>query len=381
MRRAFLSMGACLALVLMAGASAADDEEHFLDYSEDNFKVVFISGNFTAAVTHDWPMVVFQHTTNLFAPTFEVGLPAFYLFNDTNGDGVFSRSEAAYISYMDAHHNVTWNNSGVAFMNATAPGEYAEVVKNATLSLYATPDDLEAAVVGWANVTFRFTITENAVQYANSHGTYAVRGKTELRMSFLLEILKPVNQTFMALEQLLKGGGSNYMFLIQEDSGGDAPNTTWVSSREDDTVYGENFTRRLNQTDLPCQQIEFAKDDGTVQAFYNYSSEPLSGTFRQQLHTPMNSSFYTTGSGMILHTAYALTNDTKNVAHESSLGIDEAGFVSRVRDWFEKNLPLILVFSGSVAAAISLTILVYMIRKYRKGDVRHGPKGPEPPAA
>ena len=47
--------------------------EHFLEYSEDNFKAQFISGNLTASMPRDWPRVDFQHSENLFAPMFEIG--------------------------------------------------------------------------------------------------------------------------------------------------------------------------------------------------------------------------------------------------------------------------------------------------------------------
>src|SRR5512137_1518757 len=144
-------------LSIQAGQVLAK-EEHFLDYSEDNFKVVFISGNLTAAVTHDWPRVVFEHTTDPFSPTFEVGLPRLFLYNDSNDDGYFSISEVTYVSYMDENH-VNWNVSPVEFLNDSVSGEYAEFRMNTTLALYKGLDNNTIALADWANVTFWFKIS------------------------------------------------------------------------------------------------------------------------------------------------------------------------------------------------------------------------------
>lgn len=356
----------CAAALVIPASVAVSDTEHFLDYSEDNFKVVFISGNLTAAVTSDWPRVVFQHTTALLAPTFEVGIPLLYLFNDTNPDGVFDQSEMVYLSYLDAHHNVTWTVSSVEFGNETMTGEYAQFRMNSSLALFRGLDNLTAVVEDWANITFWFRITENPVVYSNTYGSYTVLGKTDLKMNFTLDIKKHINVSGIALEQSLIGGGSTYMFQIREDAGAGSTRVTSVSSRYDETVLGLNFTHKLNETRLGCQEINFAKADGVVQAYYRYSSEPVSSSRGRVYATPMNSSYYTTGSGLKLNIAYSIDNETDTIVHDSILGLDERGFVSRVKDWFIENLPWVLIISGSVVAVVSISILVMMLKNRNK---------------
>jgi hypothetical protein len=362
----------CTTALVIPASSVVSGEVHFLDYSEDNFKVVFISGNLTAAVTHDWPRVVFQHSSALLAPTFEVGIPLMYLFNDTNPDGVFDQTEMVYVSYLDAHHNVTWDVSPVKFGNETVAGEYAQFRMKASLSLFRDFENLTALVEDWANITFWFRITENPVVYSNSYGSYTVVGRTEMRMNFTLEIMKHVNVTGIALDLSLKGGGSTYMFLIKEDAGGGATRVTSVSSREDETTRGLDFTHILNQTNLGVQDIDFSKADGVVQAHYHYSSEPTSWAPTTAYATPMNSSYYTTGTGLKLNIAYSIDNTTDVIVHDSSLGLDERGFVSKVKDWFTVNMPWILIISGSIVAVVSVSILVMMLRKHRRNVPPNG---------
>ena len=362
----------CAAALVIPASSVVAGAEHFLDYSEDNFKVVFISGNLTAAVTYGWPLVVFQHSSALLAPNFEVGVPLLYLFNDTNPDGVFDQSEMVYVSYLDAHHNVTWTMSSVEFGNETGPGEYAQLRMNTSLSLFNDLENLTAQVEDWANITFWFRITENPVVYTNMYGSYTVMGKTDLKMNFTLEIKKHINVSGIALEQLLKGGGSTYMFQIKEDAGGGGTRVTSVSSRDDETVSGLNLTHKLNETSLGSQDIDFSKADGVVQAHYHYSSEPISLARGRMNATPMNSSYYTTGTGLKLNIAYSIDNETDAIIHDSSVGLDELGFVSRVKDWFKENLSWLLIISGSITAVVSISILVTMLRKYRNNVPPNG---------
>ena len=356
----------CAAALVIPASSVVSGAEHFLDYSEDNFKVVFISGNLTAAVTRGWPLVVFQHSSALLAPNFEVGVPLLYLFNDTNPDGVFDQSEMVYVSYLDAHHNVTWTVSSVEFGNETMPGEYAQFRMNASLSLFNDLENLTAQVEDWANITFWFRITENPVVYTNLYGSYTVMGKTDLRMNFTLEIKKHINVSGIALDLSLKGGGSTYMFQIMEDAGSGGTRVTSVSSRDDETVHGLNFTHKINSTSLGSQDIDFSKADGVVQAHYHYSSEPISLAPGTMHATPMNSSYYTTGSGLKLNIAYSIDNETDTIIHDSSLGLDELGFVSKVKDWFKENLPWLLIISGSIVAVVSISILVTMLKNRNK---------------
>jgi hypothetical protein len=86
----------------------------------------------------------------------------------------------------------------------------------------------------------------------------------------------------------------------------------------------------------------------------------------------MNSSYYTTGSGLKLNIAYSIDNETDTIIHDSSLGLDEHGFVSKVKDWVTVNMPWILIISGSIVAVVSISILVTMLRKYRKNVPPNG---------
>ena len=344
-------------------------EEHFLDFSVDNYKVSFISGNLTAAVTYAWPKIVFQHSTDPFSATFEVGMPTMYLFNDTNGDGLFVRPEAVYMAYIDSFHGAIWNVSGVTFYNDTVGGEVALYTMSAPVALFSNVSDVEPSVSDWANITFWFEISEKAMTYSNSFGSYTVQGGTELRFNYTLDIRKEVNCTGLALEHLLKGGGSASMFLIRESSWRPGAHLTPVYSREDETLNGPDFTHKLSQTTLPCQEINFAKDDNTVQAFYHYSSEPIANVSGGLRPVEMNSSFYTTGTGMMLNVAYTMTNETTMLVHEGVIGIDEAGFAVRVRDWLEDNIVAILSVVAGIAAVVSVSVLLTRVwRKKRKPE-------------
>jgi hypothetical protein len=359
------------------GQAHASDEQHFLDFTDYNFGVVFISGNLTATVTREMPQVVFKHSTDPVAPSFTMRLPFIYLYNDTNDDGVFSRSEAVYTASLDSHYNVAWNMSTVEFANGPQSGEYARLRMAAPLSLYDLPTDNVPIIDDWANITFWFQITENPVTYSNSYGSYTVVGRTEMRMNFTLDILKKLNFSGLAVEHLLKAGGSTNMFQIREASSAGGWTITTVSSRVNEEQYGLNFTHKLNQTSLPDQDINFAQDDGTIQAFYHYSSEPLVRTSGDYHPAAMNSSYYTTGTGMMLYVSYAFSNDTVSISHDSFLGIDENGFVGRVRDWLRESLPMIMIVSGSIVAVVAFAILGSMLlRRRRQGDA-NGPKPTE----
>lgn len=363
--------------LLPAGPARASDEQHFLDFTDYSFGVVFISGNLTATVTKDLPQVIFQHSTDSVAPSFTIRLPFLYLYNDTNSDGVFSRSEAVYTANLDSHYNVAWNTTAVEFATGPVSGEYAQLRMDATLSLYDQPTDTVPSIDDWANITFWFQITENPVTYSNSYGSYTVAGRTEMRMNFTLDILKKLNFSGLAVEHLLKAGGSTNMFQIRETSSADGWAMTTVSSRVDEGQYGLNVTHRLNQTSLPVQDINFAKEDGTIQAFYRYSSEPLVGTTGDYQPVAMNSSYYTTGTGMMLYVSYAFSNDTASISHDSFMGIDENGFGGRVRDWFKENLPMIMVVSGSIVAVVAFALLASMVLRGRRQGDANGSKPTE----
>jgi hypothetical protein len=48
------------------------------------------------------------------------------------------------------------------------------------------------------------------------------------------------------------------------------------------------------------------------------------------------------------------------------VGLDELGFVSKVKDWFKENLPWLLIISGSIVAVVSISILVIMLKNRNK---------------
>ena len=341
--------------------------EHFLEYSEDNFKAQFISGNLTASVTDDWPRVDFQHSENLLAPMFEIGVTRLFLFNDTNGDSVFSRSEAVYTGFLDADY-VEWNKTAITFGTRGDGSECASVSMSTTVSLYSGyVDDSEDGpdVPDWANLTFRFMICENSVQYSNSLGQYVVAGKTDLHIQMSIEILKQTGVSRLALEQILLAGGSVHLFLLKERAAkSDASVLTSVSCRDDERGKGLNFTNRMHQTSLPTQDVDFSKADGVVQAYYRFSSEPTTSVDGVLRPVGLNASYYTTGTSLVLCPSYSMDNQTDDLVHDMSIGLEMSGF-ARVRDWVAENLPVLAIISGGLIVLAVASIQVWR-RKHRR---------------
>jgi len=358
----------CVALPTQA------DEEHFLDYSEDNFKVAFISGNLTAAVTHDYPRVVFYHSTDPFSPTFEVGYPRIYLFNDSNSDGVFAESEIDYVSYLDENH-VFWNVTSVEFLNDTVAGEYAHFRMNATLDLYLGLDNETVSIPEWAKITFWFRISEKNVTWSNSKGSYVVKGGTDLTLNYTLEILKGINSTGVVVEQTLQGGGSAFMFILKQLGSHAVVVDRMVSSRFDERVYGTNFTNDFLATALAQQEVDYAKEDATVKAYYRWDSEPTMNTGGNESDALVKSSFYTTGTGMILHSAYMISNSTGSLFQDASLGIDESAFTAKITDWIKENAVAIALL---VASIVGIVACVYLLARYRRHHKKEVPVKPPP---
>jgi hypothetical protein len=356
-----------LLLLLSLSLLLSGSPKQFLNYSEDNYKIAFVSGNLTAAVTRDMPRVVFGHTHPVLSPEFDVSGERLYVFNDTNGDGVFSRSEAVYTSYLDSHH-VIWKMSNVEFGNDSSGNEYAQIWMSTKASLYDGIDDVSVVPVmsDWAAITFSYRISERPTTHSNVLGTYVVSGKTEVTMSFTITLLKHVEAAGIVLEMHVNGGGSTNMLLLREASGSATGRLTNVSSNLDEGILGTNFTHRFMQTDRPLQDIYMAKEDGTVQAFYHFSSAPMNGPSGGARVVRMNSSYYTDGAGMILHQAFFLTNGTNYISQQTSLGIDELGFNASVKDWFQDHLPMLMLVCGTIAAVILLTAFVIMYRRHRR---------------
>lgn len=367
----------CGVLLLAAqAATVVAKEEHFLDFSEDNFKVVFISGNLTVAVTHNWPRMVFEHSTDPFSPTFEVGLPRIFMYNDSNEDGYFSISEASYVSYLDSNH-VLWNVTPVEFRNDSVAGECAQFRMNATLALYEGLQNETIAVHDWANITFWFKISHRGYYEANSLGSYLIQGRTDLMFNYTLDILKSVNTTGVVVEHLLQGGGSTYLFLVRQMGRYHSISDEFVSGRVDEAAYGTNFTNELHSTDLPDQQISFAKEDRTVQAYYRWDTLPVMNISGNITDPSVAYSYFTTGTGLMLHSSFLVGNGTGNIYQMGLVGIDETVFVGKISNWLKANLLDVVVFTGVMAALIVVSAFV-MIRQRRKRDRTKTEPKPEP---
>ncbi len=376
-RRDLVAVLLCTTMLLSVLANpVVAKEEHFLDYSEDNFKAVFMSGNLTVAVTHDWPRMVFEHSTDPFTPTFEVGFQDIFLYDDSNDDGYFTLSEITYVSYLDENH-VNWNVTPVEFLNDTVAGEYATFRMNATLDLYKGLDNETVSIGDWANVTFWFKITERGYYLSNSLGSYLVLGKTDLSFNFTLDVLKSVNTTGIVMEQLLQGGGSTYMFMIRQLGRYHSVQEDLVSGRVDQTVYGTNFTNGFFRTELPDQQISFAKDDRTEQAYYRWDSEAVFTTDANGSVPAISDTYFTTGTGLILHNAYMIGNETGSIFQTGLVGIDETAFIGKLSNWIRDNIWGIVIVTGAMCAVIvSMAFTMGRIRKRRAERAC----APDPPA-
>ncbi len=362
-----------LCIVVVAAAIAwprPANARHFLAYSEDSFKTAFASGNLTAAVTHDWPRVVFEHATDPFSSTFQVGLPRLFLFNDSNSDGVFSLSELTYASYLDNNH-VTWDVTPVSFGHDATALEYATFQMSASLSLYNGSSNQTLAVSDWATIALRFTISQENVSRSNSLGAYVVAGKTDIAVDLSIGILKPMVASGVVVEQDLVGGGLSDMFDLKQAGANGSVVDEFVSSDVDDTVYGTGFTHRFNATTLPYQEVAFATTDHVVRAYYKWDSEPTVDSGGIAAVLPMASSYIMTSAGMTLHTAYLVGNGTATIHQVSIIGIDEAGFPGPIHNWLRENLVSVIVFT-CVMAAVIVVSAVWLVHRRKRG-----PRSPE----
>lgn len=341
---------------------AADDGDGYAIFvSVDETKVSIVSGNLTVAVTRDWPRMVFWHSVDPFSPTFEVGFPKMYLFNDTDGDGRFCRSEAVYTVYLDSNH-VEWS------LSSTSPGSDAVLGESVAFSMSARADaynstlDAPPAIESWANITFWFQVAENTIECDAPAGSYLVAGKISMLVSMSVEVTNRTALGALAVERFLQGGGTTNMFEVREDGpSGDV--STILSGRIDESIGDGNFTRLMNGTDSVLQSIDFAKDDRTVQAVHSWGSEAWdTGVAASGIR--LNSSCFTTGAGLMLHTVVPLSNGTVAFSHDSSVSIVEEGFVGAMTDWIkEHSLALSLV--GAAVAVVSVFALHVVLRRRR----------------
>lgn len=351
-------MSVLMTLTLTQCVIAEDD--YSLDVDIDQTKVSIVSGNLTAAITFDWPRVIFHHTVDPFSPTFDVGFPRLYLFNDSDGDGRFCRSEATAVGFLDSNH-VEWNISLVEQGYSTELGEYARLSMSCNVSAY-TPDDNETLLLpDFAEAVFSFSISELSTRLANSEGAYTVMGRNEICCGIQLSVLQPLNATGVVVDQSLQGGGTTSMFLIKEWDGNDEVAYTELSGRVDETELGDDFTHVLQDVPGPRQEIAFSKEDGTIQAACFVSSVASLGDGTEVMP---GSSYYTTGSGLVFDTVLPSLNESSSpLCMNVSVLLDEAGFVGGVRDWVEQYLPYFVL---SVAAAASMLLVMWHLRMRRK---------------
>jgi hypothetical protein len=346
-----------------AGGEGRDEREIWVQPPDDT-KVSLISGNLTVAVTRDWPRVIFWHTVDPFSPTFDVGFPKMYLFDDANGDGYFSRPEASFTVYLDSNH-VVWSLSPVVLDYDPGLGDYVEFSMSATVHAYNSSVDEVPVVEDWANVTFVFCIAQNDRSIATPVGDYCVCGGTEFLLKMSVEILNHTQFDSVAVEKTLQGGGTTNMFHVRDD-GPDGGIDVKLSARVDDTLQGEDFMRPLNSTIFARQQVDFAKEDDTVQAFYTWEYLSQVEGNGSTLHEVAKSSCYTTGTGLILHSTVPLSGDAESFLQVFSVGILEEGFTGRIRDWIKENA---LAFTITVLAVTSVGILSLhvLLRRRRLG--------------
>jgi len=361
----FFAVMLCSSTAPLASASAQEDYTLFV--SVDETKVSIESGNLTVGVvTSDWPRLVFWHTVDPFSPTFDIGIPTLYLFNDTDGDGRFCRAETLCTVYLDSNH-VEWNRSTVRSDYSVTAGESVMFSMEATTHAYNATSETTPSVQDWANVTLWFCLAENELEYENPAGPHVVSGKTSLFMNITIDVNNRTDFQMLAIETFVQGGATTNSFHILED-GDDGEVSAVLSARVDETTGSDEFTRPMNSTTSPVQCIDLAKEDGTVQAFYDWDSVARNGSGDVD-GVMVNSSCYTTGIGLVLHSAMNLTNDTMSISVGSSLGLIESGFVGTMTDWVREHSSTVIAMT--IAAAAVVVVLIHIAlrrRRKKKGD-------------
>lgn len=345
-----------------------DDGYEFNVYPDET-KVSIVSGNLTVAVTRDWPRVIFQHSTDLFSPTFDIGFPKIHLFNDTDGDGRFSRSESSCTVYLDSNR-VEWNLSAVEPQSTDALGRHVMFSMKARADAYNETLDAPPCIEDWADLTFWFCLAENSAEYVNPAGTHGVAGKTSVFVNMTVDVLNRTGLGFMAVERSIQGGGSTNMFHLLEDGPGGAVQAV-LSAWVDEGLEDYEFTRPLNSTSSSTQMTDLAKEDGTVQAFYRWGSA-AEVSRADAASATVNSSCFTTGTGLVLHSVLPLSNETPSFSLDSSLGIDEDGFAGSVTERVKDMGPEFIALTVAVVS-LSVVAAAMMVRRRRKRT--NGPGG------
>ncbi|MBU1159449.1 MAG: hypothetical protein KKE24_08950 [Candidatus Thermoplasmatota archaeon] len=345
---------------LPVNVSGADD--YTLVVSPDKIKVSIISGIFSVAVTNDWPRIIFWHTNDPFSPTFEASFPRIHMFNDSDDNGVFCRSEAVGTVFFDSNH-ATWHLSSIIEGHTPDMGEYAMFSMSAETSVYNISGEGPAIIEDWANVTFWFCLTEKPVTYTTPTGSYIVSGKTEMRVNMTIRITNSTSADYIALERFLQGGGTTNSFVVTEDDFQSDEVLTLLSGWDDETLLGADYTRPLRQTDDVVQRIMYTKEDNASQAHFLWGTAARMSNGSSSYDHILGSSCYTTGAGLMLHSALLISNDTYSIEDETIIGIDESGFVGGVSDWIMEYL---LAFVGLIAIATVSALAFYLIRKKQR---------------
>jgi len=362
-KRLFVAF-ACLAMTTTAFSefAASGSEEYTLFVSVDDAKVSIVSGNFTVRITRDWPRVIFWHEIDPFSPTFEVSFPRIHAHNDSDGDGLFDAEEAVLTAFLDSNH-VEWNMTPIDQGYNSQSGEHASFSMRSELNAYLVAENETLVMSNWALLSFWFSITENPVEYSNSKGVYVVGGGTQLRMNFSLVVNECIDVESFVLEQFLQGGASTNMFELLESDGNNDTETTVISGTIDERKFENGYPHEFRATPNPVQEILFAKEDGVTQAFYRWGSEVLVDQGDNSTAVDIDSSYFTTGNGMMLHSIIAIDNCTNQIDFESSTGIFESGFIGGVRDWIREYSELVVLIG---VVTVSLVIVAMVMRRRRK---------------
>lgn len=366
-----------ISLISASGARSSEDYELFT--SIDDAKINLLSGNFSVAITRDWPRVIFRHEVDPFSPTFEVSCPRMYIFNDTDEDGIFHPSEVEYTIFLDSNH-VAWNLSTFHQDHNSLYGDYAVVGMDASVHAYIVGENETLAIPDWGILSFWFFIAEMPVTYEYPGGTYVIDGKTEMRMNFTLKVNSCLDSDGVVLEQLLQGGGTTNSFQLMESLATGGTTITEVSALIDERETDGDYPHRFNKTSDPMQRIKFAKEDGVVQAFYFWMSDADLVRDGANVTAPVNSSYFTNGAGMILHSILPVDNCTLEASHDSTVGIYESGFVGSVSDWIKEYLSVFVILC-MVIIAVPLGFLVRRMRRraLARGDEEQ--QGIDPPGS
>jgi len=359
------SLGLAMLITSTMVSGGVDNEEYELSASIDDAKINLHSGNFSVAITRDWPRVIFKHDLDPFSPTFEVSCPRMYLFNDTDGDGIFDPPEAEFTVFLDSNH-VNWNLLAFEQNYSSQYGQYVVVGMNASVHAYVVGENETLVHSDWALLSFWFFLAEEPVTYECPGGTYIIDGKTQMRMNYTLKLNDHLDVDGVVLEHMLQGGGSTNMFQLVEGLPYGGTTTTEISALVDEREVEGDYSRDFWETSDLVQETRFAKEDGVVQAFYFWETEAMMGGTALNTTALVNSSYFTTGAGMILHSILPVDNHTTMVSQGSTMGIYESGFIGSVSDWIQEYIIVFVVVCGTIVV-VSLTLAV---RRMRRKTVR-----------